>query len=169
MAEDLEPGSGDEAGRGLTTSEDNRAALIEMLSRATRDLAIFSRHLDSRVYDDAEVLEGISQLATRSPFSCIRILVMDGRQAISRGSQLVELARRLSSFIEVRRVYSDFQQMADEFVIGDQTALIYRPLAERYEGAYFASDGMRARERLRVFDRIWEKSEPDPELRRLGI
>lgn len=169
MAEEEREDGSEDVGRGLVTSEDNRAALLEMLGSANRELAIFSRVLDSRVYDETGVLDAISALATRSPFSRIRILVMDGRQAASRGSRLVELARRLSSFIEIRRVYSDFKQMADEFIVGDQTALIYRPLAERYEGAFFPSDGMRARERLRVFDRIWEKSEPDPELRRLGI
>jgi hypothetical protein len=47
--------------------------------------------------------------------------------------------------------------------------VLYRPIASRYEGYADVYSPLEARKFLKQFADIWEKAEPDPEFRRLGI
>lgn len=155
--------------REIVTLQDNIDGLLEILGGARRDLAIFSRHLDKRLYDTEGVLEAVQQLATSSPFARLRFLVVDSKPAVAAGHRLVNLGRQLSSYCEFRKVAPDFEALACEFVVVDETACLYRQDADRYEGRLHPHDGMEARLQLKTFDGIWDKSGPDPELRQLKI
>ena len=155
--------------RELTNSEDNRQAAVQLTTQARRSLAIFSRDLEPAIYNTQEFIGAVQQLALRSRYSRIRMLVIDPVPAIRDGHRLVELSRRLSSFLEIRRPSEDHAKLPEAFLISDDAGLLYRPLASRYEGfadPYFPSE---ARNRLRRFDEIWEAAEPEPEFRRLGL
>ena len=51
----------------------------------------------------------------------------------------------------------------------DLEPLLYRPLCSRYEGYADLRAPLQSREKLRIFEEIWQQAEPDPEFRRLGI
>ncbi len=153
----------------LTRADDSREAAVELARSASRHLAIFTQDLEPLIYDRVEFVDAVKALALRSKFSRIRILVKDSSRAVKEGHRLASLAQRLSSYLEVRRLAGDYGAMAEAFLIADESGLLYRPLASRYEGVVDTDDPFRAREKLRLFDEMWERSTPDPELRRLGI
>lgn len=155
--------------RELAGWDDNRTAAEMLVSGARRALAIFTRDLDSAIYDTPEFVAAVRQLALRSRYTRIRIVVIDPTAAIKDGHRLVELAHQLSSYIEIRRASEDHAKLADAFLVSDDTGLLYRPLAIRYEGFADPYDPFAARARLRSFDDIWEQAEPEPEFRRLGL
>ena len=155
--------------RELTSSEDNRQAAVQLASQARRSLALFTRDLDPAIYDTQEFIAAVQQLALRSRYTRIRIVVIDPVAAVKDGHRLIELARRLSTYIEIRRPSEDHAKLPDSFLISDDTGLLYRPLANRYEGFADPYNPFEARNRLRSFDEIWEQAEPEQEFRRLSL
>ncbi|HLU61653.1 MAG TPA: hypothetical protein VKZ99_04815 [Gammaproteobacteria bacterium] len=160
--------SGPEA-RRLQGVSDNREAAAAVAGEARRALAIFSHELEPQVYDTLEFLEAAKALALSASRARIRILLVDSTRAVREGHRLVELARRLSSFFEIRKPHPDDAGIPETFIIADEKALLHRPLATRWEGQASLHDPLRAREKLKLFEEIWQRSEPDPEMRQLRI
>ncbi|MGH8281191.1 MAG: hypothetical protein ACRERZ_03255 [Gammaproteobacteria bacterium] len=155
--------------RELTSSADNRDAAVRLASEARVSLAMFTRDLDPVIYNTEEFATAVRQLALRSRYSRIRVVAIDPTAAIKDGHRLIELGRRLSSFIEFRRPSADHAKLPESFLVADETGLLYRPVASRYEGFADPDNPVEARVRLRLFDEIWERAEPEPEFRRLGM
>ncbi len=155
--------------RVLASSEENRTAALELACGARMTLALFTRDLDPVIYDTQEFVTAVQQLALRSRYSRIRIVAIDPTAAIKDGHRLIELGRRLSSFIEFRRPSQEHAKLSESLLIVDETGLLYRPVASRYEGFADSDNAFAARARLRDFDEIWEQAEPEPEFRRLGL
>jgi hypothetical protein len=153
----------------LNTIEENIEGLCQVLDDAVRELAVFTRNMDQRVYDDERVLERIRKLAMSSPFAKLRFLVMDTHYAVSKGSQLLNLGRSLSSYCEFRKVHVEHANLACEYVIVDEIAMLYRPQSDRSEGLLYPHDGMEARLKRREFQKIWDKSETDENLRDMKL
>ena len=151
----------------IGTSEENRAAALAMVSQGRRTVLIFSRDLDPRVYNTAEFADALSTLARLSKYSWIRMLVQDSSGIVRDGHRLVELARRLSSRVELRKAHPDFRDANRAFLVVDEIGLILRVPADRYDAVVSFHDGMAARGQTRFFHRVWDRSAPDPELRRL--
>jgi len=142
---------------------------LSMAQQSRRLLDICSRHLDPVLYDTEEFLAAVKELALRSRFSQIRLLVLDPQSLASRGHRLLGLAQQLSSFIQIRRPGPDHRDFNESIFIADETGYIHRLMSDRYEGTANFSDPPEAGELLRKFDAIWEKGELDPNFRRLGI
>ena len=99
----------------------------------------------------------------------IQILIEDARKIVGHGHRIVELTRQLTSFMEIRKINTDLKTLPDAFLIGDETAVVYRRQTQRYEGFVNFNDRGRCRQLLTDFKDSWEKAAPDPELRRLHI
>jgi hypothetical protein len=155
--------------RVLTNSDQNREAALQLARGARMHMALFTRDLEPVIYDNQDFATAVQELALRSRYSQIRILVIDPTAAIKDGHRLIELGRRLSSFIEFRRPAPELIHRSDTFMIIDESGLLYRPLAERYEGFADPNNAFEARQHLHEFDAIWEQSEPESEFRRLGL
>jgi hypothetical protein len=69
----------------------------------------------------------------------------------------------------VRRASEDHANLAETYLVADEEALLYRPIATRYEGFADLHAPLQARQYVKAFADIWEKAEPDTEFRRLGI
>lgn len=155
--------------RELGTAADNREAALEIARLARRELAIFTRELEPQVYDTPEFIEAAKQLALSGSRTAIRILLIDSRRATKEGHRLVELARRLSSSFEIRKPHRDYLDIAETFMIADEKGLLYRKLSTRWEGIVDVHDPLAAREKLKLFNEIWQRSTDDIETRQLRI
>lgn len=153
----------------LETLTDNRAGAVSVAAVAKRELALFSHDLEPLLYDKDEFIGVVQALATRSRMSRIRIVTIDPGAAIRAGHRLITVAQRFSSYVEVRRASRDHAQLAETFLVADEEAVLFRPIASRYEGFTDVHAPLEARKYLKQFSDIWEKAEPDPEFRRLGI
>ena len=153
----------------LETREENRIAACALARQARSHLCIFTRDLDPPLYDDLCFLDAVTALATRSRFARVRVLVQNSEKAVKYGHRLIELSRRLSSFIQLRRPHADYQDYNEAFLVADGVGLLHRALAHRYEAEVDFKAPLRARLLLKFFDEAWDKSEPDLELRRLHI
>jgi hypothetical protein len=153
----------------IETIEENRAAAITLASQACRSIHIFSHDLDPMVYDNSEFVDAIKTLAIGHSQAQVQIIIQDSRKIIEQGHRIVELARRISSSIHIRKTPAEMKSYAQAFLIADKTGLLYRTIGERYEGYVNFDDRFECKNQLDFFATTWEHSAPDPELRRLHI
>ncbi|HET7396841.1 MAG TPA: acyltransferase [Gammaproteobacteria bacterium] len=153
----------------LVSADDCRSAALQLVTTTRRSLALFTRDLEPAIFGTVEFATALQRLALRSRFSHIRIVVIDPATAIRDGHRLVALARRLTSFIEFRRPGPDHANLAETFLVTDETGVLYRPLSSRYEGFSDTDNGFEARRYLKRFSEIWSQAEPEQEFRRLGL
>jgi hypothetical protein len=153
----------------LQTRAETAHATELMVRQCLESLDIFSRDLDAPLYDREVFLTALGELCLRSYKARVRILVQDPARPVQQGHRLIELARRLSSSIELRQPHRDYRRHNEAFLIGDRCGLIHRPLADRYEGSVNFYDPVNARRKRDFFTEVWERSEAHPEFRRLHI
>ena len=152
-----------------STREEMRQAAIAIAREARRKVSIFTHDLEPGIYDDPDFLEVIKRLVLSQTYARIRVLIADPTRAIKNGNNLVHLGRRLNSYIEFRHVREDLRTHAEAFCIADETSLVYRLQASRWEGIADTHEPAVAKLYSKMFDEIWLASEVEVEFRQLGI
>lgn len=155
--------------RVLAISEDIREAVIDVARSAQRSLTIFSHDLEPEVYNRIEFLDIVKNLILTHKFAKVQILLMNPVSCVRDGHRLIELARRFTSFIEVRIVHPDYRDHPEAFLLADQAGLVYRVNASRWEGIADNNSPRIARRYLEFFTEVWSKSAVADDLRRLHI
>ena len=153
----------------ISTKEEMRLAAIEVANAASRKLSIFTHDLEPGIYDDPDFLEIVKHLVLSQSYARIRVLIADPTRAIKTGNSLVHLGRRLNTYIEFRHVREDLRTHAESFFLADETALVYRLQASRWEGIVDTYEPAVAKMYGKMFDEIWLASEVEIEFRQLGI
>jgi len=153
----------------ISTEEEMRQAVIEVAREAKRKVSIFTHDLEPGIYDDPEFLEIIKHLVLSQTYARIRVLITDPARAIKNGNNFVHLGRRLNSYIEFRHVREDLRTHSEAFCIADQTALVYRLQAQRWDGITDTYEPAVAKLYGTMFDEIWLDSEVETEFRQLRI
>lgn len=153
----------------ISSQEETRRAVIEVAGVASRRLSIYTHDLDPGIYDDPDFLEIVKHLVLSQTYARIRVLIADPIRAIKNGNAFVHLGRRLNTYIEFRHVREDLRTHAESFCLADDTALVYRLQASRWEGIADTYEPAVAKLYAKMFDEIWLASEVEIEFRQLGI
>lgn len=153
----------------LETSDQNRAIAVQMINNCRRHLDIVSRDLDPCIYDTSEVVDAIKKLALRSRLSQIRIIVLHPGSLHSNNHRLLDLAGRLSSFIEIRKPGREHGSYNKALFLADDSGYIRRPHSDRFEGRANFDDQKTVSEIQREFNQNWEHGQQDPNFRRLSL
>jgi len=153
----------------LHNRADNQQAALRMVQQGNRSLHLFTPDLDPRVFDTEEFIEAVKQLALVSPRSKIYILILDPSTVVAKGHRIIELARRISSHIFIHRADEEDQGRVDTFMVVDEIGIIRRAHNDRFGGLVEFNNPGGARLLLKTFNDAWERSQPEPELRRLYL
>ena len=153
----------------LASRTDTLHATDLMLEQTRNTLDIFSRDLDPDLYDRQTFLDALSRLCLRNRKARVRLLVQEPVVAVKRGNRLIELARRLSSSIEIRQPHPDYHYYNEAFLVADECGLVHRGLSDRFEGMANFYNPVETRRKLDFFTEVWERSEQNPEFRRLYL
>ena len=153
----------------ITTHADNYDAFKALLQQAQRSLVIFSHNFDARLYDTKEIITLMQQLALRNKHTNIKILLQNCQQLAQNGHHVIELARRLTSKIQINQLSKEFTEHHETFIIADTKQIIFRPNAERFEGTVNYHDPLQVRNKLAFFELAWAQSEPSAEMKRLHL
>jgi len=152
----------------LNGSEEQRDAVVAMMKQARRSVDIFSRDLDKKIYDSLTFLDTLQNLVVTHRGK-IRILVKDSGKAVKYGHRLISLSQRLTSFIEIRKVAEDYKEYNESFLIADNTGLVHRRHADRFEGIARFNAAKEASELVVFFNEVWRNSAPDPDMQRIYL
>jgi len=140
-----------------------------LASQAQRRLLLHTEDLAPEVYGRLPFLDAVRAFASRHRQSRFLVLVQDSRRVVHHGHRLIELSRQLSSSIEFRRPAPEYRHFHETFLLADATGYLHRPIASRYEGTANFSDPGKTVEWEKYFMSVWERSEPDLELKRLYL
>ncbi len=149
--------------------EDNKQAAIHMVTQGRRSLNLFTPNLDPRIFDNVDFINAVKKLAIHNSRSKVNILILDPSEVVSHGHRIVELARRISSRIFIHRADEEDQTTVNTFMIVDDVGIIRRAHNDRFEGMAEFNNPAEARLLLKTFNEAWERSQPEPELRRLYL
>ncbi|MCU7959526.1 MAG: hypothetical protein KZQ58_05910 [gamma proteobacterium symbiont of Bathyaustriella thionipta] len=153
----------------LSSLSEVRDISCAMAAQCKRSLQIFSYDLDALVYDQDLFLNAVKNLILHSPLARVEILLQDNRSVIHNGHRLVELMRRVSSKIEIRKPQKDYIGQLANMLIVDHVAYVYREHFERYDATADFYAPLSIKQACDFFKRVWEQSERDSELRQLNI
>lgn len=140
-------------------------AVAEVASLASRSLAVFTPDLEHGVYDTSRFLEAVKRLVLSRSHARVRVLISDPARVQQTTNRFLHIGRRLSSFIEFRHLSDACQNPGNAYLIVDGEAIVYRALAERWQGLADSHEPRMARLYLGQFDQMWQLSEPAHELR----
>ncbi len=159
----------DNAEYKLDSRADNYQIFLQMLEQSRSSIDIFSVHLDHKLYDTAEIMSQLKRLIRNNPRTCIRLLLCNPRHLVTHGHRIIELSRRLSSFIEIRQLAENFDEHIESFSLFDQRGIIYRANAEQFEGWFSFNAPVRVKSETEFFNEAWNASPPSHEARRLYL
>ena len=161
---------------GQTTEEIEVAAIDELRAisldfalQCQRNLQIISRHLDQNLYDNNGFIQAVKNLAKRSRYSNIQILVHDSTPAVKSNHKLITLHQQLSSYIHIRKISNEYNHFNHALVLADQTGYIFRQFADRFTATVNYNHPLETKKLAETFTEIWEVSAPDPQVRRLSL
>ena len=153
----------------MATREENARAALALISDVKNTVDIFTPDLEPHIYDQTDFLERLTMPPLGKPRANVRILVKDSQRAVKNGHRLIELTRKLSSYMEIRRVHRDFADYDEAFMLVDNCGVMRRRVPARFTGTICFNDTNEVTRLKKIFDEIWDRSDPDPELRRLNI
>ena len=167
--------SGFELGRStegafqINTREESAEVALELVKQCKQKLAIISHDLDPFVYDQIELVEAMRKLVTNNRYVDVRILVFEPEMIVRKGHKLIDLAGKVSSFIQIRKPSIEYKTFNEAVLIADEVGYLFRENTERYKGKVNFNSPRESKYLLDVFNNMWEKAKPDPNLRRMHI
>lgn len=153
----------------LSSRDEVKIINVALTQKAKRNVDIISRELDPGVFNNDDFINAIKALSISSKFTRIRILIKDSETISKNGHKIIKLIQQLTSSIEVRIISEEYKSYNEAFSVYDGRGVIYLRYADRYEGFANFDNPRMASELSNFFNEVWERSEPDSELRRLHI
>lgn len=153
----------------IQTSADNREAALAMIRQTERTLTIFSRDLDGKIFDDVQLVNAVKDLVLKSRHSRVRIITRDISRILSRGHRLVNLYRRLPTYMDIRLPAKEHASYNSAFLVSDRAGVLFRMHADRYEGTVNFNDQKSAEDLSNLFNDMWEAGREHPDLRILSV
>jgi len=146
-----------------------RAATLELLALARRDLCIYTRDLDPMLLGTEAALEQLRRIGTAGTHASVRILIQQPDLPLRNGHRLIHLAHRLPSVFRLRTPLAEDLHYPSAFLLNDRRGYLFRPLGGRFEGEAHTYAPGRHAQLLEYFNQIWERSGPSEELRELRL
>jgi hypothetical protein len=149
----------------LTSMEDVRGAVRRAAAGAQRLMSILTEDLEPEIYDHPIFLDTIKRFVLSRSFAKVRVLLHDSSRLIGNSNRFVAMSRRLASCIEIRTVAAPHRGAHAALLIADETAIVYRPRWDSWDGVAGFNQPPIVRLHLQDFDRVWLASAPDADLR----
>ncbi len=149
----------------LTTLEEMRGAVNRVAASAQRLLSIYTPDLEPDLYDNTEFLDIVKRFVLARNFAKVRVMLEDAGRVQRDTNRFMAMARRLTSYIDIRPVTTKIPQGAEAYVIADDRALVLRPQRAIWQGLADFDNRIVARTQLERFDALWQSHQPQVSLR----
>ena len=153
----------------LESREDNRLITTSMAQKCRRLLDIISRNMYPPIFNTPEFVDALRQLIIKKRRPRVRIIVFVPEAIVRNGHQLIELTGRYSSFIEIRKASTEFNNYNEFLLVADETAYLHRNSSARYEATANFNDRKQSKLYLDNFMTMWNMSGQDPNLRQMNL
>lgn len=153
----------------VTTQQENHAATLQLLRQARHRICIYAPNLDPSIYHKTDVRDTLRQLATRNHHLKIQILVEDIQKIVQDGHLLIELSRRISSYMQIRNIHPDYTDATQSYLLVDGVGILIREDYNRYEGQIHFNAPLLGKQYQTSFTQAWEHGKVDANVRRLHL
>ncbi len=154
----------------LDGRNDCRDCAQRLIQLANHRVCIISQQLEPELYNDRNIHEHLSKLATTNRKTDIRIITHDTRVAANQGHFLIHLAQHLPSFVQIRTTVTQaHRKFVESWLIVDDMAYMRIKNPGRYEGIFELDNKLETKHYLDSFEEIWEACQVDQNTRRLSI
>lgn len=150
----------------LDELEDFQKHALKAVSEGRRKVYILSTILDDSVYNTDEFRDALRDLVIQDRYCEARILVKDIKPVVEHGHRLLELARKLSSKVQMRKLNFVPRNSDQAYLIVDDTTLLYKHADDTYKGYVDYAARPKCKLLIEDFMNMWELyGEVDPSLR----
>ena len=139
----------------LTNLAEVRQATAAVIATGQRLISIFTPDLEPQLYDDPKVIEVIKRFVLSHSFAKVRVLLRDHTRHTGSGSRFMSMARRLTSYLELRILVPQFHHLTSSYCISDDRGIVYRMRSDRWDGIAAVNSPPVARQYLQEFDAAW--------------
>jgi hypothetical protein len=88
----------------------------------------------------------------------VRVLVRDHTRNTGSSNRFTAMAKRLTSYLEMRIVPTEHFHLTSSYCIADDRGIVYRLRADRWDGIAAINSPPVARQYLQEFDQAWQAS-----------
>jgi len=139
-----------------------------MLSQAQRRIWLICDNINSPILTDEFFNQSILKLVKYNSHAEIRILLKDDKTGVGYFNPVVNLAQRLSSFVEIRSLRGN-KKVSEMITTVDFTAGIYRKNLDSFTGFATYNNHLIAQRLQDNYEKHWQFAKPSMETRRLSI
>ena len=139
----------------LTSVVDVRQTTAAVIATGQRLISIFTPDLEPQLYDDPKVIEVIKRFVLSHSFAKVRVLLRDHTRHTGSGSRFMSMARRLTSYLELRILVPQFHHLTASYCVSDDRGIVYRMRSDRWDGIAAVNSPPVARQYLQEFDAAW--------------
>ncbi len=140
-----------------------------LAKRARRSLLLWTEDLEPGIYDNPAFADAVVDLIKGHRDARLWILLEDTTWVVRHHHPLVALSQQLSTFVQIRMPLKEYRQTEADFLIADETGLLYRKRGRGYRGFVHAHLPRKARPLTRQFMEAWESGLSIPDLRHLHL
>jgi len=146
--------------------EDGRDLLAQVVAAAEQKIKILSYDLDPAFYNQVPLCEQLTDFILASRYQQVQILIQEPRQATDGGHYLIELGKRLSSKIQLRRPAAEHRRKAAaQFLLADDSHVFYREFSDSYKTQAYFDNSSLVQTLVKQFKIQWLQAESHPDLR----
>lgn len=145
--------------------EQAQAHALALLQQARSSLCLYTPDLEAWLYSHSSVQDACTRFLLASPKNRLRILLRDVGTPVRQGHRLLNLAKRITSNLQVRKINPDHPDEPGAYLLVDDRGLLLRETPDQYAGYALYNDPGRVRQRQAQFDEAWDLSLTDPDLR----
>ena len=150
--------------RHPVTREALHGGVLQVIHSARHELLICSPALDVALFNSTALSDALSRFLAGRAQNRARIVVEDTEHMLLSCTRLVELARRLSDLLQIRRLGEAHHGMTELFVVADRESCLRQPDLGRTNATLDMATPRLAAPLAQRFDEIWDASEPAPGL-----
>lgn len=140
-----------------------------MLFQAQRQIWLHSDTILSPLLNAPTVRDSILRLAKRNAKAEIRILLEDDKQGAGYYNPTIDLAQKLTSFVEIRTLGSTARKPNERITTVDFNGSILRKSLNHHRGFAHYNNHLVAQRLREKFDDLWQSATPSMQLRRLTL
>ena len=153
----------------LSSASEHHEQTLKLIESANREICIHSHDLTNRIYNHPDLASALSKFVTaNSAKRSIKIIVNDVNAIISSDHKILDVCRRLSSNVSIRKISKEHENHTESFLLVDGSSYIFRSDYTLLEGV-LSHNPKQAKVLLNLFNEFWSHSEPDSSLNRLYI
>jgi len=146
------------------TRDSLHAALLQLVQEARHELAVVAPALDPGIWNSTAMGAALGRLATGHSRNRIRIVVEDSENLLAACARLVELARRVSDIVQIRRLGETHRGLNAVIAVADHNGCLLQPDAGVLNATLDLETPRQAAPQLLRFEEIWEAADPLPGL-----